>query len=170
MKILKKSWVKIACIVLVVALIAGFIASGLLYWRVKHSILEEIGIDYVFRVEKICMDQSEGKPNGYLDQRDRKKLFKILSHTRKYDKQKDQPYLLDGKFLLNPLIDFRSKKNGRRRGDWIRWEYHEGVFVYYDLVPRGDKEWKHSQKYYLEQKYAKELRVLFDKYSTSYRY
>lgn len=165
-----KNWVKIVCIPLAVVTFACLITSGLFYWRVKYSILGEVGIDYVFKVEKICMDQSDGKSNGYLDQKDRKKLFMILSHTQKYDKRKDQPYMLDGNFLYGPLIDFRSKKNKGRRGDWICWDYQEGTFVYYDLVPRGDKEWKHSCKYYLEKKYAQELKVLFDKYSTSYRY
>ncbi len=166
MKIMKKRWVKIACIMLTVALIACFIAFGLFYWRVKHSILGEIGIDYVFDVEKICMTQDSGRPNGYLDQRDRKKLFMILSHTRKYDKQKDRPYLLEGNFLYGPFIKFRGKDfHDGQRGNWIHWDYHEGIFVYDYLEPEGDKEWKHSRRYYLEKKYAQELRVLFDKYT-----
>ena len=52
---MKKGWVKIVCIALVVVMLACLITSGLFYWRVKHSILEVIGIDYVFRVDKICM-------------------------------------------------------------------------------------------------------------------
>ena len=54
---MKKGWVKIVCIALVVVMLACLITSGLFYWRVKHSILEVIGIDYVFRVDKICMYQ-----------------------------------------------------------------------------------------------------------------
>lgn len=168
---MKKGWVKIVCIALVVVMLACLITSGLFYWRVKHSILEVIGIDYVFRVDKICMYQEGSQPIGYLNQRDRKKLFMILSHTRKYNKHKDQYYLLNGKFLYSPHISFESENlQVGQRGDTIRWDYFEGILVYdYPEQERGE-EWKHSSEYYLEQKYAQELRVLFDKYSTSYRY
>ncbi|MCI8337654.1 MAG: hypothetical protein HFH62_03070 [Lachnospiraceae bacterium] len=171
MKIWKRRWVKIVGILLVVALTACFVASGLFYWRVKHSILGEIGIDYVFRVEKIrmtqysayCMAQDPGFRNGCLNQRDRKKLFMILSHTRKYDKNKDRPYLLDGRFLEGPDISFeRENYQLGERGDWINWDYLESTFVYYYPEQKRGEELKHGRKYYLEKKYAQELKALFE--------
>ena len=124
----------------------------------------ELGIDHMFKNQEIYMFQEDSPTNGCLNRRDRNKLFEILAHTRKYDKHKNQPYLLDGKFLYSPNICFGSGPFRFGQGDRIHWDYDEGVFVYY--YP-GEKR-KHSRKYYLEQKYAQELRVLFDKYSAHY--
>lgn len=66
MKVMKRRWVKIVGIVLVVALIACFIAFGLFYWRVKHSILEEMGINHMFGVKEICMDQFDSPISDYM--------------------------------------------------------------------------------------------------------
>ncbi len=145
---------------------ACLITSGLFYWRVKHSILEEMGINHMFGVEEICLSQFDSPISDCMIKHDRNKLFMILSYTQKYDKHKDWSYLLDGNFLYDPTIRFGSKPFHFGQGDRIHWDYQEGVFIYY--YP-GEKR-KHSCKYYLERKYAQELKVLFDKYSTSYRY
>jgi len=162
MKTVKKKWGKIVGIVLAVIMLICLITSGLFYWRVKSSILGEMGIRHVFEIEKVVLAQGDRVALERLDERDQRKLFIILSHTRKYDKSRDKPYLLDGSFLYGPGIFFANKPG--QRGDLISWEYHEGIMEYmYPGLPI-----KHSGKYYLDQKYAQELRVLFDKYTLPY--
>ena len=91
-----------------------------------------------------------------LDREDRRQLLWILSHTRKYDKEKDQPFLLKGYFLPDPYITFR-KKGVNAPGHSIDWNYTEATFRY---SPPGTPETK-GPKYYLDEKYAQELKDLF---------
>lgn len=164
MNILKKKWMKIVGIMLVVVLIACLIILGLFYRRVRSSILGEIGIRHVLEIKKVRLTQGDRYAEDYLDESDQRKLFIILSHTRKYDKSRDKSYLLDGSFLYGPHISFASKPYRFGQGDRISWEYYKGILVY--IYP-GDTM-KESAKYYLDQKYAQELRVLFDKYTLPY--
>ena len=159
MKILKKKWLKIVSIVLAVVLFAGLITSSLSYRKVKSSILGEMGIRHVFEINRICLSQYDYAAEEYLNKSDKRKLFVILSHTKKYDKDKHKPYLLEGTFLLHPSISFRNKAS--EQGDGIYWEYKEGILQYTYPGNSGKK----SGKYYLDKKYAQELRTLFDKYT-----
>ena len=158
---IKRKWVKIAGIMLVVVLIACSIILGLFYWRAKQSILAERGIWNTFGIEKVFLCQGGGTAEGSLSKGDRRKLFMILLHTSRYDKEKDKPYLLDGAFLQGPSISFGDEPFGQE--DMISWRNQEGIFIYYpDASP------KHSCEYYLEKKYAQELKALFDKYTDTY--
>ena len=146
----KKKWMKIVGLMLIVIMLACFIAFGLFYWRVKSSILGEIGLKRVLKIERVALYDWD-TTSGTLDEGDRRKLFMILSHARKYDQDKDKPYLLDGSFLNGPHISFINKPG--QRGDLISWEYHEGIMEY--IYP--GKELKRSSKYYLDKKYAQDL-------------
>lgn len=132
------------------------------YWRVKSSILGEMGVSHIFDVNEVCLYQSDSPVIDYLNKRDRRNLFIILSHTKKYEEGRHKPYLLDGAFLHGPYMFFGNKPFGQK--DMIRWWYQEGIFVY--TYP--DRLQKRSCKYYLEKNYAQELKALFDKYTDSY--
>ena len=150
---------KIMCIFLVVIVCVCLLASFLFCWRVKSSILGEMGIRHVFEINRICLSQYDYAAEEYLNKSDKRKLFVILSHTKKYNKDKHKPYLLEGTFLLHPSISFRNKAS--EQGDGIYWEYKEGILQYTYPGDSGKK----SGKYYLDKKYAQELRTLFDKYT-----
>lgn len=156
MKTVKKKWMKIVGMILIVIMLVCFITLGLFYWRVKSSILGEIGLKRVLKIERVALYDWD-TTSGTLDEGDRRKLFMILSHAQKYDQDRDKPYLLDGSFLNGPAISFATKQG--QRGDLISWEYHEGIMEY--IYP--GEELKRSRKYYLDQKYAQDLKALFDK-------
>lgn len=162
MKTAKKKWMKIVGLMLIVIMLVCFITFGLFYWRVKSSILGEIGIERMLKIERVALTLWDSPTSDRLDERDRRKLFMILSHARKYDQDRDKPYLLDGSFLEAPSISFINKPG--QRGDLISWKYHEGIMVY--IYP--GEELKRSRKYYLDKKYAQDLKALFDKNTLPY--
>lgn len=79
MKMFKKKWVRIAGIALAAILIASVAVSGLFYWRVKHSILAEMGIHRALELEGIRLETW------------------------------DQSYLPDGYYMYDPYIAFQKK-------------------------------------------------------------
>ncbi len=136
----------------------------LFFWKVNKSILGEMGIGHIFEVKEIRLAQYDYTAEENLSMSDKTKLFVILSHTERYSKDKHKPYLPEGAFLLHPNISLRNDSSNRGHG--IYWEYEKGILEYTYPGDSGKK----SGKYFLEQKYAQELKSLFDKYSTSYRY
>lgn len=159
MKMIKKRWVKIVSIMLAVVMLLCLIVFGLFYRRAETSILEKIGIGHIFEVKEIRLAQYDYSAKDKLSMSDKAKLFVILSHTEKYSKDKHKPYLPKGAFLLHPNISFRDDSS--HRGHGIYWEYEKGILEYTFPGDSGKK----SGKYFLEQKYAQELKSLFDKYT-----
>lgn len=159
MKILKKRWVKIVGILLVVALTACVVASGFFYWRVKHSILAEMGIHRALELEGIRLETWDQRAPEQLDMKDRWKMLWILSHTRKYNKSKDQPYLPDGYYMYDPYIAFQ-KKGGEETECGIFWDYLKTKFYYYP----SDTSKRENVVYYLDERYAQALKDIFEKY------
>ena len=159
MKMMKKRWVKIVGFALAVVVCACLVFLFLAYRRVKNSILGEMGIKHVIEQNEVFFYELDLSALKALDREDRRQLLWILSHTRKYDKEKDQPFLLKGYFLPDPYIAFR-KKGVNAPGHSIDWNYTEATFRY---SPPGTPETK-GPKYYLDEKYAQELKDLFDKY------
>lgn len=149
---------KIMCI-LFIAIAVILIIFLLFFWKVNKSILGEMGIGHIFEVKEIRLAQYDYIAEENLSMSDKIKLFVILSHTEKYSKDKHKPYLPEGAFLLHPNVSFRNGFSNRGHG--IYWEYEKGILEY--TYP-GDSA-KKSSKYFLEQKYAQKLKVLFDKYT-----
>jgi len=159
MKILKKRWMIITGIVFVAVLCVclGFVCFA--YQGVKKSVLGEMGIKRAVNSDTIYFKELDRRAQKNLSQEDRRKLLWLLSHTRKYDKEKDERYILEGYFLPGPRIVFWEE--GRKSlGHIIYWNYTEATFYY---SPPDTTEQK-GPKYYLDEKYAKELKELFDKY------
>ncbi len=159
MKMMKKRWVKIVGFGFAVVVCACLVFLFLTCRRVKNSILGEMGIKHVIEQDEVYFNELDLSALKALDREDRRQLLWILSHTRKYDKEKDQPFLLKGYFLPDPYIAFR-KKGVNAPGHSIDWNYTEATFRY---SPPGTPETK-GPKYYLDEKYAQELKDLFDKY------
>ena len=161
MKMMKKRWVKIVGFGFAVVVCVCFILVFFSYRRVKNSILGEMGINNTIKMDSIRFKELDLSAIKELDNRDRRKLIWILSHTRKYDKKKDEPFLLKGYFLPNPYIVFH-KKGIDVSGHRIYWKYEEATFYY--VPPNTSELEQKGATYYLDEKYAQELKDLFDKY------
>ena len=159
MKMMKKRWVKMLGIVSAAVMLLCLIDFGFFYWRAETSILGKIGIGHIFEVKEIRLAQYDYSAKEKLSMSDKAKLFVILSHTEKYSKDRHKPYLPEGAFLLHPNISFRDDSS--HRGHGIYWEYEKGILEYTFPGDSGKK----SGKYFLNQKYARELKFLFDKYT-----
>jgi len=159
MKLLKKRWIKIAGIVFVAVLCVCLGLVCFAYQGVKKSVLGEMGIKRAINMDTIYFTELDRRAQKHLSQEDRRKLLWLLSHTRKYDKEKDERYILKGYFLPDPYIVFRNE-DVNASGHIINWNYTEATFYY---SPPDTTEQK-GPKYYLDEKYAKELKELFDKY------
>lgn len=158
-KMMKKRWVKIAVIALAVVLIASFAASVFFYWRMKHSVIGELGIHRALELEGIRLETWDQRAPEQLDMKDRWEILWILSHTRKYDKSKDQVYLPDGYYIYDPYIAFQ-KKGEEETECGIYWDYLNAKFYYYP----SDTSKRKNVVYYLDECYAQALRDLFEKY------
>lgn len=147
-------------IVIIIAAIACIflMVSFLCYRRVQNSIWKEIGMEYYFKADGVWLSQQDFLAENSLKGQDKAKLLYILSKTHKYNKSKDNPYLMEGYFLLSPsYIHIIPEEDGTvYTGKSLRWEYKKGILSY----SRGEKE----IEYYIEEKDAKELKKLFEKY------
>ena len=156
MKKIKKQCIIIVGILLVFVMCLCLVLSFFCYQSMKDSIWGEVGLRRMFGTEKVYLVQWQYHAEEAVDRGDRIKLFFLLTHAKKYDKERDKAYLLDGYFLRNPKINFRKKKDDGDWGDTIFWEDKKGILYYY--------QGKKKMEYYLEKKYAQELKELFEKY------
>ena len=105
-------------------------------------------------MDKVRLAQEDFFAAHDLSERDKFRLFSILSSTRKYDKNMDQNYLLDGSFLYSPSVHFDFDDDRHT----IYWEYESGI-IYCEGA-----EGKEESYYCLEEDNATKLKKMYEKY------
>ena len=162
MKNIKKRKIPIIVIVLVMVSLCVIV---FLQHIISKSVLGETKVKYIAdinKVQEVQLVQQDFTAEKMLSERDQLRLFWILCSTRKYNKEKDKSYLLDGYFLFSPKIrlcygeDYSWYKDG-----FIYWEYKTGVMYYYFSMEERKVK---GEKYYLEEVKAAKLKELFEKY------
>ncbi len=130
-------------------------------FQMQHcSILADCQNKSLRRYGKVLLVQSWWEAREYLDREDFVRLYFILGSTRKYDPDKHPSYSLEGDNLINPHIKIIRDRNGGDFNDSIAWDCENNT-----LYITGDGEGgKNSTRYYIDQKHAKVLREMYDRY------
>ena len=160
MKNIKKRKIPIIVIVLVMVSLCVIV---FLQHIISKSVLGETKVKYIADINKVQLVQQDFTAEKMLSERDKLRLFRILCSTRKYNKEKDKSYLLDGYFLFSPKIRLcYGEDYGWYKDGFIYWEYKTGVMYYYYFSMEERKV--KGEKYYLEEDKAAKLKELFEKY------
>lgn len=158
MKNIKKRKIPIIVIVLVMVSLCVIV---FLQHIISKSVLGETKVKYIADINKVQLVQQDFTAEKMLSERDKLRLFWILCSTRKYNKEKDKSYLLDGYFLFSPKIRLcYGEDYGWYKDGIIYWEYKTGVMYYFS----GEEGKVKGEKYYLEEDKAAKLKELFEKY------
>lgn len=153
-KIFLKGTVIFLCIVLLLCVVKIF--------QMQHcSVLADCQNKSLHRYRKVLLSQSWWEARECLDRKDLVRLYFILGSTRKYDPDKHPSYELDDDNLINPHITIIRYRYFANSTDSIAWDCENNI-----LYISGDGEGgKDSTRYYIDQKHAKVLREMYDKYN-----
>ncbi len=131
-------------------------------FQMQHcSVLADCQNKSLYQYKKVLLSQSWWVATERLDRKDLVRLYLILGSTRKYDSRKHPSYELDGDNLINPHITIIRESYYADSTDSIAWDCENNT-----LYITGDGEGgKNSTRYYIDQKHAKVLREMYDKYN-----
>ncbi len=125
------------------------------------SILAECQNKSLRRYEKVLLAQSWWVATERLDRKDLVRLYFILGSTRKYDPDKHPSYTLEGDNLIIPHIAIVRDRFIAESTDIILWDCENNTLY----IGGGGRNEKDSTRYYIDQRHAKVLREMYDKYN-----
>ena len=131
-------------------------------FQMQHcSILADCQNKSLRRYGKVLLVQSWWEAREYLDREDFVRLYFILGSTRKYDPDKHPSYTLEGDNLIIPHIAIVRDRFIAESTDIILWDCENNTLY----IGGGGRNEKDSTRYYIDQRHAKVLREMYDKYN-----
>lgn len=136
--------------------------SVLKIFQMQHcSVLSDCQNKSMRRYGKVLLGQSWWTSTEYLEKKDLVQLYFILGSTRKYDPKKHRSYDLEGDNLIVPHIAIIRDSLSADTTDIILWDCENNTLY----IGGGGINEADSTRYYIDQKYAKVLRKMYDKYN-----